>query len=63
MVKIDAKSVADIEAGKRNITLKTIYRLVKSLKASSSDLLSKTRKKFLLMESYLRKKSLGKSEI
>jgi len=37
-VKIDPKSIIEIEAGKRNPTLKTIYKLSKALKVSLPEL-------------------------
>lgn len=40
LAKIDPKSIIEIEAGKRNPTLKTLNKLAKALKTSSDKLLS-----------------------
>ena len=39
LAKIDPKSVVDIEAGKRNATIKTLTKLASALKISISDIL------------------------
>ncbi|OGH14562.1 MAG: hypothetical protein A3H50_01390 [Candidatus Levybacteria bacterium RIFCSPLOWO2_02_FULL_37_10] len=40
LAKVDPKSIIDIEAGKRNPTLKTIHKIARALKVKPVDLIN-----------------------